>query len=116
MLPSPTCAPTGIARRREHILAEEQDLFTEDNYAPNQIDELINEEWAGYMVNHVIEHSKNFFSGKAIEVFQLSSKGMESSEISKKLEIPDKYRLCPAQQSESPPHERNEKPASEYGV
>ena len=40
------------------------------------------------MVNHVIEHLKKFFSGKAIEVFQLSSKGMESAEISKKLDIP----------------------------
>ena len=75
-------------QKRENTLAEEQDLFTEENYAPNHIDQLINEEWAGYMVNHVIEHLKKFFSGKAIEVFQLSSKGMESSEISKKLDIP----------------------------
>ena len=31
---------------------------------------------------------KKFFSGKAIEVFKLSSKGMSSSEISSELDIP----------------------------
>jgi RNA polymerase sigma factor (sigma-70 family) len=75
-------------QRREESLIEDHDLFNEKVLSPNKIDELINEEWAAYMVNHVIEHLKSFFSGKAIDVFKLSSKGMSNSEISSKLDIP----------------------------
>ncbi|MCM8538450.1 MAG: RNA polymerase sigma factor [Lentisphaeraceae bacterium] len=74
--------------KREDSLAASHDLFTDENYAPSKIDELINEEWAHYMVSHIINHLKQFFSGKAIEVFTLSSKGMNSTEISNKLDIP----------------------------
>ncbi|MCM8530691.1 MAG: RNA polymerase sigma factor [Lentisphaeraceae bacterium] len=74
--------------RREDSLAQSHDLFTDENYAPSRIDEIINEEWAHYMVNHIIDHLKKFFSGKAIEVFTLSSEGIKSSEISRRLEIP----------------------------
>ena len=73
-------------QRREETLR--QDMFSDENYTANEIDQLINEEWAAYMINHVIEHLKNFFSGKAIEVFKLSSKGMSTHEISTKLNIP----------------------------
>ena len=75
-------------QRRGETMAEENDIFSKDSYTPSKIDELINEEWAAYMVNHVIEHLKKFFSGKAIEVFKLSSTGMSSSEISSELDIP----------------------------
>lgn len=74
--------------RREDYIVKSHDLFTDENYAPSKIDEIINEEWAHYMVNHIIDHLKQFFSGKAIEVFTLSSKGMSSSEISSLLDIP----------------------------
>ena len=74
--------------RREASLGQSHDLFTDDNYAPSMIDEIINEEWANYMVNHVIEHLKKFFSGKAIDVFLLSSKGKSTKEISAQLDVP----------------------------
>ena len=35
----------------------------------SRIDELINDEWVNYMVKHVVEHLREFFSGKAIDVF-----------------------------------------------
>ena len=45
-------------QKRESAASAEQDLFSEANYAPTQIDEIINEEWAAYMVNHIIDHLK----------------------------------------------------------
>jgi len=60
----------------------------EESENSSRIDELINDEWVNYMVNHVIEHLRQFFSGKAIDVFLLSSKGMKTKEISDKLDVP----------------------------
>jgi RNA polymerase sigma factor (sigma-70 family) len=62
--------------------------YIQEDESPTRIDEIINEEWVSYMVNHVIEHLKNFFSGKAIDVFLLSSKGLKTEEISEQLDIP----------------------------
>ena len=75
-------------RREQAQCPSHDDFFTDDHYAPSMIDELINEEWVNYMVNHVLEHLQQYFSGKAINVFRLSSEGKSTKEICAQLDIP----------------------------
>ncbi|WDE98162.1 sigma-70 family RNA polymerase sigma factor [Lentisphaera profundi] len=74
-------------KNRESALSEES-LFNEENFEPSQVEKIIDEEWANYMVSHVVEHLRQFFSGKAIDVFLMSSKGKSTQEISDDLQIP----------------------------
>ena len=74
-------------RRKESLIAEHE-LFSEDKFTTSKVDEVIKEEWVNYMVNHVLEHLKGCFSGKAIDVFLLSSQGLTTKEISEKLAVP----------------------------
>ena len=74
-------------KNRESAVSEES-LFNEENFEPSQVEKIIDAEWANYMVSHVVEHLRQFFSGKAIDVFLLSSKGKSTQEISHDLQIP----------------------------
>jgi len=75
--------------QREITTDFDDEAFHEEKYAPDQIEKLIDDEWVNYMVSHVLEHLKQFFSGKAIDVFLLNSQGMSTKEISVKLNIPN---------------------------
>ena len=44
-------------------------------------------EWVEYMANWVLEHLRQFFSGKAIDLFVLTNKGKSAEEISLELDI-----------------------------
>lgn len=74
--------------KREKIHQEQEVSYSEEQMIPGEIEQLINKEWANYMVQHVIDHLKQFFSGKAIEVYLLSSKGLDGKEISRELNVP----------------------------
>ena len=60
-----------------------------------EIDKIAKREWENYLTNQALKNIAKSFSGKAIEVFILSSKGHEIDAIAKQLELASQsvYRL-----------------------
>ena len=60
----------------------------------SEIDKMIEDEWKIHVSTLAFENIKGLFSGKAIEVFELSLKGLTNEEISKQLDIaPDSLKV-----------------------
>ncbi|MCM8530068.1 MAG: RNA polymerase sigma factor [Lentisphaeraceae bacterium] len=59
-------------------------------YIPDQVSNLetyIEDEWSNHLIKLAMKSTAEVFSGKAMEVFELSLKGVEISEIAKKLDL-----------------------------
>lgn len=54
----------------------------------SEIEEMIEEEWKVHISTLAFENIKGLFSGKAINVFELSLKGLKNDEISQELDLP----------------------------
>ncbi|NQZ56191.1 MAG: RNA polymerase sigma factor [Lentisphaeraceae bacterium] len=79
---------TKSRKQREDNSAREDGEFAIFSVIPSELDQIIDQEWAQYMLERVIEHLKQFFSGKAIDVFLLSCENKSVDEISQLLDIP----------------------------
>ena len=73
----------GLNRRlkREDTHAVKEDLYGGD------LEKFIEDEWASHMINLVMEHMKQFFSGNAIDVFLMTLDNKPIDEISDKLDM-----------------------------
>ena len=67
----------------------------ESHSVDSKISEMMNREWENYIANIALERVKPLFSGKAMEVFQMSLDGKDLKEIAESLEIKEDsvYRL-----------------------
>ena len=69
-------------------LADNRDTFAYlKNTSPAEIDNIIELEWKSHVSKLAFENVQKIFSGKAIDVFQLSTKGYTNQVISEKLDI-----------------------------
>jgi RNA polymerase sigma-70 factor (ECF subfamily) len=73
---------SNIAKREKEGVAEFLEAMPESD-----LDDLIEREWKTYISELALKKMRELFSGKAIEVFELSLKGMPSEEIGEKLEL-----------------------------
>ena len=73
---------------RMEKLADNSDTFAYlKNTSPAEIDNIIELEWKSHVSKLAFENVQKIFSGKAIDVFQLSTKGYTNQVISEKLDI-----------------------------
>lgn len=77
-----------LREQREEGHDEITDPHTLESHYEERLEKIINEEWEQYMAEKVLEHLRKFFSGKAIDVFLLSTLGKSSEEISRELNVP----------------------------
>ncbi|MCH2205540.1 MAG: sigma-70 family RNA polymerase sigma factor [Lentisphaerales bacterium] len=76
-------------RKQSNIAKREQEgvaAFLEQT-PESELDDLIEREWKTYISELALKKMKELFSGKAIEVFELSLQGMSSEEIGVKLDL-----------------------------
>ncbi|UDQ98605.1 sigma-70 family RNA polymerase sigma factor [Lentisphaerota bacterium WC36G] len=53
----------------------------------DQFEQIIEHEWKNYITTLAMENIKEFFSGKAIDVFTMTVKGLSADEIAQKLQM-----------------------------
>lgn len=73
---------SNIAKREKEGVVEFLDAMPESD-----LDDLIEREWKTYISELALKKMRELFSGKAIEVFELSLKGVSSEEIGEKLDL-----------------------------
>lgn len=73
---------SNIAKREKEGVAEFLDAMPESD-----LDDLIEREWKTYISELALKKMRELFSGKAIEVFELSLKGVSSEEIGESLDL-----------------------------
>lgn len=62
--------------------------FSKEKTKDSEIDKLIEDEWKLHVSTLAFENIRSLFSGKAIEVFEMSLKGLSLNQISDELELP----------------------------
>lgn len=72
-----------------------QITLLEDQNKSAEVDELIEKEWAAYIVSQAMARVKKLFKGQAVRAFELSLEGLSSAEIAEKtgLTIASVYTL-----------------------
>ena len=80
-------------RMEEKVVQDETLNYLELITLPER-DDYAEKEWKNYVANLALRNVKEFFSGKAIEVFQLSMKGVSKIEIAKKLDLHPESVTC----------------------
>ena len=73
---------SNIAKREKEGMAEFLESMPESD-----LDELIEREWKTYISELALKKMKELFSGKAVEVFELSLQGISSEEISERVDL-----------------------------
>ena len=76
-------------RKQSNIAKKEKEGVIEflDATPESDLDDLIEKEWKTYISELALKKMRELFSGKAIEVFELSLKGISSEEIGAKLDL-----------------------------
>ena len=69
---------------RNQKAVDEITIHKDHNVALPEVNEIVEREWILHIARSAMENVKPLFSGKAIEVFELSLGGMPCEEISKK--------------------------------
>lgn len=82
------------AEQLEEVAKDERLAYLSAIALPD-IDRIAEREWGIYLSNLALERISEYFSGRAIEVFRMSLKGIDDHEIAEKMElkINSVYRL-----------------------
>lgn len=75
-------------KKREEATGQQDNQFNLFQQKDSDLDEMIHQEWTDYMLNKAMDHLRESFSGHAVDVFMMSSRGKTVDEICEALNVP----------------------------
>ncbi len=76
-------------RRKDHLkkFEETEELHHRINHSLKTFDEIAEKEWRTYLCNMALDRVSEQFSGKAVQVFRMSLKGMDAKQIADQMDL-----------------------------
>ena len=72
-----------VSRDKKHLAF----IMDKEDFSNSSFEDMVEEEWKTYITNLALHNIADKFSGKAVEVFSLSMKGLKAGEIAKKVDV-----------------------------